>query len=267
MIYQFLENLEKNKLKDIAGMEALGIGEKTGLFFSELSLSIDKAFAKLKTSAHVVNYDQVSKVVGLNNPNFFKHASDQLPTPAFFSKDAMSFEDYCKGVNLAPVFLSEMNTEIARFYSWLKEVASKGVIGHTYRFSISSTTQMVFDVESFIGSLKEHKNSTAHFNDMYSSFNDVFNTIQQFNSAVSTVKSRDIEVLAKNLDMVSKIGNLIVEKIKASEIVLDEQSMGKIQTLFTEFSNYANYLGVMLGLMNEQTRVFEEQLSDIKKMK
>lgn len=267
MIYQFLENLEKNKLKDIAGMEALGIGEKTGLFFSELSLSIDKAFAKLKTSAHVVNYDQVSRVVGLNNPNFFKHATDQIPTPAFFSKKAMSFEDYCKGVNLAPVFLSEMNTETARFYTWLKEVASKGIVGQTYRFSISSTTQMFFDVESFVGGLKEHKNSTAHFNDMYNSFNDVFNTIQQFNSSVSTVKSRDIEVLSKNMDLISKIGNLIAEKIKSSEIVLNPLALEKIQVLFTEFSNYTNYLGVMLGLMNEQTRVFEEQLADIKKMK
>lgn len=265
MIKETILEIQQNAFPKINGNESLSVADNFRFFFKELSVGFDKKVAGLSHSAHVVDVKPL--VNAIPSINYFRHELDLIPVPAFFDPNKMNWETYCANVNTAPFLISTLSTEASRFYDWLKEIASRGVVARSFSYTIASTDESVAKATAFIKSLSETKNSKVRLNQVYESPGQAVDLIGQFNSTVMMLKPRDIEVTTKQLDLVYKIGELLADKIKSGDIVLNADSLETIQKRIDSFVNLVNITGAMSGMLNELTAVFKEQVDHLKAMK
>ncbi|UVD32181.1 hypothetical protein [Vibrio phage phiKT1028] len=262
-----MENYYLNLLlqpSDVTGNEAFGIPkfltpvEGFRMRFSNLSLELDKKIASMSSSVHVVKYDAAQRRSA--SLSYIDMAKKQLAVPVHFDPRKMKWEDYIKSCYGAVSLVDAFKTDSGRFYDWMKEIAAKGKVSGTFRYTISSTSAQIDRVESFIQSLGNNKKDlTQPLKTLYPSFNVMFKTINDFNVNVSMIKARDAEIIARQLKLNAELGELVLQRIISNDIVLNESDVEIIKRVFDDFERYMNLTGALVGLLNETSSVLQDQ--------
>ena len=264
----YLDLLQANG--EVAGQEGLPLPklftpiEGFRIRLSSLSLQLDKKIAGMSRSIHEVKYQ--SAQMRAEKLKYLKCDSNTLPIPTNFDPRNITWEKYINYCISAVSLVDNFKTDSARFYDWLREIAAKGKVGGTFRYTISGTARQIDSLDGFIKLLgnKSHT-ATRPLADMYPSFNEMFKQINTYNNTVKMVKARDAEIIAKQLKLNADLGELVLARIVSSDIVLNESDIKTIQVTFDEFERYMNITGAMVGLLNELSAVLTAQCKEVEK--
>lgn len=264
---EVIRSVQHPEILSISGFEALSIGESINLFLKEIGGGMDRRLASLSKSVHPVEFLSVKRELEKNGILYVKNTTVQILTPEAFIPGMGNMMAYTKAVISGAYIIGSLKTEAARLYDWLKQVVSKGRMESDFKWAVSDFSMAVNKAETFLKDLPETSRSvTYNLNQVYMSFDEMWDVINTFNNAVKTIGGRDVEVLAKTWQDVYNIGQLLVRKIKASDLIIDEQTMQDIEQVVTKFSGLNNVAAAMMVLTNELSAVFAAQVETVKKL-
>lgn len=252
----------------VTGYEALGIGEKFNLFFTEISTSIDKRMATLAKSIHTVDFQPTKKHLEKDGILYVKNTHVELLTPEGYVPGMGNMMAHTKAVTDAVYIICSLKTEASRLYDWMKQIITKGRMETEFRWTIGEFGMAVNKAEDFIKNMPEGSRTLRYnLGQVYVSYDEAWDVMHTFNNAVRTLGSRDVEITAKVLGDVYALGKLLVQKIQANDILLSQEAVSDIETIVNKFAELTNVSGVMMVLLNELTAVFNSQLKTLKGLK
>jgi len=266
MNYNFVSQVKNSNLLEISGVESLGVGEALHLFFEEFFTGTDRKLAQFQTSLHTINWQGTEKLLKDRNINFINNANQRITVPTYFQAGEGEMLYYVSNIVSAITVVEGFKTEIQRFYDWMKNVIKKGRADKAYQWTITNYDSKVGEVVAFIKELREGP-KTATMNKVYVNFPEAFGLMSRYSLAVEAIKARDAEVMARDLKNVYEVGNLLVAKIKANDLVIDAYTLKGIQDKVSQFNELTNVVGGALGLINELTAVFNSQLKEFQAFK
>jgi hypothetical protein len=268
LVNEMLHEIHYPAITTVAGFESLSIGESFSLFFAELSTSIDKRLSLLAKSIHTVNFDQTRLRLKKENILYVKNTTVPMLTPEGYLPGMGSMMLYTKNVALGVYIVSSLKTEASRLYDWLKDIVSKGRMGQEFRWSIGDFGQALTKAENFIKGLPDNgRTTTQNLGVVYSSFEEMWDVIHTYNVAVKNLGSRDAEMISKIITDVFEIGQLLVKKIKANDLILTPEAIAEVEGIVNRFRDFTNVAGVMMVLLNELTAVFQAQVKSLDALK
>lgn len=252
----------------VTGFEALSIGESFNLFFNELSVTIDKRMATLSKSIHVVDFNQVKKHLEKNNIYYVKNTAVEILTPEGYHPGMGNMMAHTKAVTDAVYIICSLKTEASRLYDWMKQIIQKGRMESQFKWTIGEFGIALNKAEDFIKNLPDNSRSLRYnLGQVYVSYDEVWAVMNVHNNAVRTMGSRDIELTAKVLTQVYELGQLLVKKIHANDILLSKEAISDIEHIVNKFAELTNVSGAMMVLLNELTAVFNAQLEVLGELK
>ena len=264
---EILSSVQHPELPTIAGCEALSIGESINLFLKEIGGGVDRRLATLSKSIHPVEFLPVKRELEKKGILYVKNTTTQILTPEAFVPGMGNMMAYTKAVLNGSYIMGTLKTEAGRLYDYLKQVVVNGRVEGDFRWAVSDFSVAVGKAETFLKDLPETSRAvTYNLNQVYMSFEEMWEVINTFNNGVKTIGGRDIEVLAKTWQDVYNIGQLLVRKIKASDILIDEDTLADIERVVTKFAALNNIAGAMMVLTNELSAVFSSQVETVKKL-
>lgn len=251
----------------ISGFEALSIGENINLFLKEIGGGVDRRLATLSKSIHPVEFMSVKRELEKNGILYVKNTTTQILTPEAFIPGMGNMMAYTKAVISGAYIIGSLKTEAARLYDWLKQVVVKGRMENDFKWAVSDFSTAFNKAETFLKDLPENGRSvTYNLGQVYMSFDEMWDVLNTYNNAVKTIGGRDVEILAKTWADVYNIGQLLVRKIKASDLIIDEETLTDIEQVVTKFSGLNNVAGAMMVLTNELSAVFTAQVAAVKQL-
>lgn len=252
-------------LDTIEGNEALSVGEAITTKLKEMSLGIDAFNAKnFNKSIHTVKGIEIWKDLSVKG-NYFGVSIKHIPSPVFFDLNKLSFTDYVALVLKAVPIVKLVQSQADALYRSLKTTASTGRVP----FSIRNTDALVMinqTRDEFSKFISDSGVYTRAVSEMYPNFDIAYKTMVEFNKIVTTLQSRDIEVLAKSADQVIYIANLLKAKLAESEIILKEQDRNVLNDAVNEMVDSITFAGMMVSQLNDLTRVLQLQCDEAKKL-
>ena len=252
---------------DITGVEKLNLGESFSLFFKEFSLNVDKKMAALKSTIHAVDYKPTKEYIAKNNILFVKNAGVKITTPEYFNGEFQGMEAYVSMLLKGVFVINGLRSETNHLYMWIKSIIKTGRMDKSFKWGVTDYDTAYQEVHSSIKALEPSKRIGFPLDQVYLRFEDCFDLIDQYNNAIKNIKSRDVEVLSKEISAVYNLGSLLVTKIQTGDMLISEQAINDIQNVVNEYIDIVNTCGVVMGLLNELTAVFTTELSEFKKMK
>lgn len=252
----------------VAGFEALGIGERFQLFFNEISTTIDKRMAVLAKSIHVVDFVPVQRHLEKNEILYVKNTHIQMLTPVNYHPGLGNMMHHVNAVVDGVYIIGSLKTEATRLYDWLKQVLTKGRMDTEFKWTISEFGMAVNRSEEFIKNLPDTgRNLNYNLGQVYVSYDEIWGCMNTYNQSVRTMGARDAEITVKVLSDVYDLGRILVQKIQANDIMLDQRAVNDIESVVNKFAELVNVSGVMMVLLNELTAVFNAQLRTLKDLK
>lgn len=251
----------------VQGFEALSIGESFNLFFKEITFSVDKRLALLSKSVHKVDIGGAENNIKTKKVLFVKNAGVQLLTPQGYRSGMANMAAHSAAVCGGVYIISSLKTEASRLYHWLKQILKTGRMDNSFRWTVSDFDKALGTAENFIKNLPDADRQTQFpLGQVYVSFEEFFEVSANFNNAVSLLSPRDVELTAKELSSVYELGNLLVAKIHANDIVLSEVAISDIESVVNRFVELTNIAGAMMVLLNELTAVLTAQAKVLAKL-
>jgi hypothetical protein len=251
----------------VMGTEGLSLGESFGLFFKEFSTNIDKRMAGLSKSVHKVDFSHAETNIRNKKVLFVKNGGLLVLTPQGFRPGLANMAGHTKAVTGGVYLISSLKTEATRLYHWLKQIAKTGRMDSSFRWTVSDFDQAMDAGVNYIKNLPVQDRQTRHpLAQVYVSFEEFFEVVNGFNNSVSLIGARDIELITRELTNVYELGSLIVNKIKANDLLLNEAAIADIESVINRFVELTNVCGAMMALLNELTQVFTEQSKTFEKL-
>jgi len=264
---QALARVHQKTPLSVMGAEGLSVGESLQLFFKEFSTSIDKRMAILSKSVHTVDFSAAERTIVSKKVLFVKNGGLQMLTPQGFRPGLANMAQHTKAVCGGVYLISSLKTEAARLYHWLKEILRKGRLDSSFSWTVTDFDQALDAGINYLKNLPASDRQTRHpLAQVYISFEEFFGTVSGFNGSVKMLGARDVELIARELSNVYDLGQLIVTKVKANDLVLTEGALHDIESIINRFVELTNVCGAMMALLNELTQVFEEQSSTLAKL-
>lgn len=255
--------LDKLKESQIAGNESLSVVEQFKFMFKNLSLDIDKKLAFFNKSIHIINVDEFTKKT--KSKLYLDRVNDLLPIPALYNSKTMVWEDYVNGVLKGVNLVSTYKDDVESLYRWLRQIATTSKVPMSFKYKITNTQAQIDAQLSFIKTLSNPSNKEKEtLGTLYNSFNQATLLMADHNSKVSLIKGRDVEIIAKQIQLNAELANVILKKIEVSDITLSPVEVDFVKRIFHNFEIYSNVVGGSLGLINELSAVFEGQIKSIK---
>jgi len=252
----------------VTGFEALSIGENFNLFFKEISTSIDKRMAVLARSIHTVDFKTAQQHLKQQEILYVKNTTLEILTPEGYTPGMGNMMAYTKSVAQGVYIICSLKTEAARLYDWMKQIIQKGRMQSEFKWTIGEFGQVVNNSENFLKNLPDNsRNLRYNLGQVYMSFEEAWDVMNTFNSSVQTLGSRDIELVVKIMSDVYDLGQLLVRKIQANDILISEVGLKDIEIIVNKFAQLTNVSGAMMILLNELTAVFNEQLKTLQSLK
>lgn len=252
----------------IAGMEAFDLKnflspiEGFRMRFKSLSLELDKKIAGMSASIHTVDYNAAQ--MKANKQSYLNRKDMLMPIPVHFNPRTTTMEKYIKSCISAVGLVDSFKTDSSRFYDWLREIAAKGKVSGTFRYTVSSTSRQIDDLQRFIETIgNPKKEMQLPLKDLYPSFNEMFKGINDYNLNVKMIKPRDAETIARQLQLNAELSELVLQRIMSNDIVLDENDIDTIKRVFDDFERYMNLTGGLVGMLNELSAVLKAQCDAI----
>lgn len=251
----------------IQGLEGLSIGESFKLFFKELALSTDTRLATLSKSVHKVSLSPAEANIRGKKLLYVKCTGAALLVPEGYRPGLANMAAHTKAVTNGVFIITSLKTEASRLYHWLKDIINTGRIDSSFRWTVTDFDKALMEALDFVKGIPENNNKQTYpLGQVYISFEEFFETVTRFNIAASTIGARDTEVLAKELTGVYELGELMVTKIKANDLVLSESAIREVESIVNRFIGFTNLAGAMMTLLNELTAVLEDQVKTISKL-
>lgn len=266
MNYNFVSHVQNPVRIHLAGLESLGMGESLRLFFEEFFTETDRRLAQFKTSIHTINWESVQKKLTTNKVLFINNANKRIPVPTYYQSGEGEMAYFIDNVILSITVVEGFKTEIQRFYDWMKQIVKLGRVNNVYKWTISDYDSQVGKVSKFIAELKEG-DKVEKLGEVYLNFEEAYGLMNCFNQNVKSIGPRDAEVMARDLKNVYEVGNLLVNKIKSNDIIIDQYTLQKVQEKVNLFNELTAIVGACLGLINETTAVFDSQLKEFSSFK
>ena len=252
----------------VTGFEALSIGDKFDMFFREMSTAIDKRMAAIAKSIHVVDFQSVQKKLEREEVLYVRNTATEILTPEGYIPGMGNMMGHTKAVTDSVYIISSLKTEASRLYDWLKQIITKGRMDTEFRWTIGEFGQAVSKAEDFVKNLPDQsRNLRYNLGQVYISFDEAWSVMNTFNNSVRTLGARDVEITAKILNDVYGLGQLLVRKIKANDIMLTPEAINDIEHVVNKFAELANISGAMMVLLNELSAVFSSQLKTLSELK
>lgn len=252
----------------VSGFEALSIGESFSLFFKEVSRSVDRRLVALNRTAHAIDVTAVQEAIKRNDTLYVKNTGVEILTPEGFTPGMGNMMGYTKNVAVGVFLISNLKTESVRLYDWLKQIVKTGRMDRTFTWAVTDFEVAVKRSENFIKNLPNNSRAVRfHLGQVYFSFGEFFDTVATHNNAVKSLASRDIEAVAKELTGVYELGQLLVAKIKANDLLLKETTISDIENVINKFIWLTNVAGAMMTLLNELTATLNEQAKTLTNLK
>ncbi|AGB07116.1 hypothetical protein [Vibrio phage VP4B] len=255
----------------VDGMEAFDLKkyltpiEGFRMRFKSLSLELDKKIAGMSSSIHTVDYNKAQAKA--NHQSYFNRSKTMIPIPVHFNPRTTTMEKYIKSCISAVGLVDAFKTDSSRFYDWLREIAAKGKVSGTFRYTVSSTSRQIDDLQRFIETLgNSKKEMQLPLKDLYPSFNEMFRSINEYNLNVKMIKPRDAETIARQLQLNAELSELVLQRIMSNDIVLDENDIDNIKRVFDDFERYMNLTGALVGMLNELSAVLKAQCDVIENL-
>lgn len=248
----------------VTGNEGLSLSPVEGykIRLKSLSLELDKKIAGMSGSIHTVEYNRAMAVS--EHRQFLKKDSHEMPVPVNFDPKRITWDKYVKHCIEAVSLIDGFKTDSSRFYDWMRQIAAKGQVSNTFRYTVSSTAKQIQTLDGFIKLLgNPSRKPKRPLGELYPSFSEMFKTINEYNLNVKMIKARDTEIIAKQLKLNAELGEVLLERIKANDVVLTESDLKTLQRTFDEFEHYMNVVGAMTGLLNELSAVFVGQCKEV----
>lgn len=256
------------QVQAVGGIEALTLGESLSLYFKEFGNSIDNRMAKMTKSIHTVNVKGLSNDLEKRGVLFVKNSHNEILTPEGFTPGLGNMDNYVNNVVRAVYLVSSLKTEASRLYDWIKQIIKKGRIDKSFTWTITDFDTIVNQAETFIKELPELRGGKTYtLEQVYVNFEEYFHLVNKFNTVVTGLKHRDVELAGKELERVYQIGDLLVTKIEHNDITLDVNAIKDIEFVINNFSRLANITGAMMTLLNETSAVLSAQADSIKRLK
>lgn len=248
----------------IDGFEALSITERMKLFFSDVSVGIDKLNAAIfNSSIHTVEYKGIVKNLK-ENGNYFEYSSNQIPTPVFFNPEKTSFREYVSFCVSALGLLQLAEGETDRITTAFKRIASSGEVPFNIRhWGMQKTLDSVkSDMDKNFFSTNK---TTQTINVVYRNANEIDDTFKYFNDSVKSLKSRDVEVVTKKIDNFIDLIKLIKRKVDVGDLKFSSDDTMTMECAIQRLSELVSASGIIMGRLNELTRVMELQVTELKR--
>lgn len=246
------------------GNERLSVTEGLKTWMSNANFHIQKLYSKFTFNVHEV---KVNDLVNRFNkqPDFYpRNVNMLLVTPPYFDKEPGWMHGYVKNLHYTKILINLLNTEVETIYSRLTKLAKQGVVPKQFNWNISDTETTLINVEEFIAGLKTTHSDQHELQLVYRNMDDFFKTVNQHNQNVKQLKSRDTESISRRLDNVYDIAQLIVKKVEAGDIKLNEDTLNDISNMFKELNRLTHVTGTMFSLTNECTGILESQSKQFK---
>lgn len=266
-MFEMINEVKRPQLLALTGIESLGLRESMSMFFGEFNRSVDRKLAALKSSLHEVDYRSTQRYLADKNVLFVRNAGTEITVPEYFTGAMGEMETYTRHLINGIFIVNGLKTETARLYDWLKSIVKKGRMDKSFSWSISDFDACLEQTETFIKELDSNNKAKFPLDQVYLQFNDAFMLMNQYNLAIRSIKSRDIEILTRDITAVYDVGSLLVTKIEANDILLSKEALVDIQLIINNYVHLVNIAGVVTGLLNELTAVFQRQLEEFRKMK
>ena len=266
-MFDMINEVKQPQLLALTGIESLGLRESMSLFFNEFNRSIDRKMSALKSSIHEIDYRSTQRYLESKDILFVRNAGVEITVPEYYSGAMGEMETYVRHLINGILIINGLKTETARLYDWLKSIVKRGRMDKSFSWAITDFDQCVEQTDTFIKDLDPNNKAKFPLDQVYLRFDDAFMLINQYNQTAKSLKSRDIEILSRDITAVYEIGSLLVTKIEANDILLEKSALVDIQLVVNNYIHLVNVAGVVTGLLNELTAVFEAQLGEFRKMK
>lgn len=266
-----MENLIQEALTptttNILGFEALSLGDKFSLFYKEMTLTTDKRLALLSKSVHKVDTTPAQKNIENKNILYVKKTTLPLLVPKGYRPGLGSMAAHTKAVRNGVFIITSLKTEAGRLYDWLKQIIKTGRMDKSFTWTVTDFDTALIESVNFLKSLPvTDRQVTYPLGQVYISFEELYEIVAGFNHSVDMIGGRDAEIIAKELTAVYELGDLLVTKIKANDLVLKEEAIKDIESSCNRFVDLCNLAGANMVLLNELTAVFKSQVETLAKI-
>lgn len=258
-------SIQEQNLPAVEGNEALTFGETLVSFFKEISLGVDAFNAKnFNKSIHTVQGIEVWKDFAAKN-DYFSVASKHIPSPVFFNAQKISFKDYVAFVLRVVPLMKLVASQADLTYRSLKIAATQGKVPHSIR-NIDNQIMVDETKETYAAVVSDTGVYTRGVQDMYPSFNEAYVLAKNFNDVVKTLQQRDAEILAKQTDQVLYMVKLLKDKVDSNEVIFDRHQGDMLNDAIKSLVENVTFVGKMLSLLSDLTRVLQLQVQESKKL-
>lgn len=260
----FIDLVQDPAPLQITGVESLSVGESFNLFFKEFSTNIDRKLVAMSKSVHTVDIDKLRKAIKQKDIIFSAKGGVEIMVPENYEPGLANMMAHTKGVVDGVYLVTFLKAEGARLYDWLKVIIQRGRVETTFRWSISNFDSLIDKGEHFVRNLSDGgRAKTCPLGQVYVNFNEMFEVMETFNAVVKTLGARDAEQASRELTNVYELGQLLVAKIKANELVLDKKVILDIEMTINRFVELTNLCGAMMTLLNELSAVLRAQIYEV----
>ena len=262
-----LAEIKQRDMIALMGNENLNLTESIGLFFKEISNSVDKKLASMSGSIHKVDYLPTKRFINNNKILYTQNTGVEITAPSYVTGEFAEMNYYVGSLISSILVVSTLKSETSSMYKWLKDIVKTGRADTSYRWASSLTDNEILKAHKFLSGLSEPKKQTLRLGQLYNNFEECFDLINHFNNAVGGIKARDTEIIANDLSNIYGLGNLLIAKIEANELTMSKDTIGEINYVVHKWIDLVNIGSAIIGLLNELTAVFTEQLKEFQSMK
>lgn len=250
----------------VSGTEALTVGERLVSFFKELSVGVDAFNAKnFNKSIHTVKGSEVWKELAAGN-DYFSVSIKHIPSPVFFNPTKLSFKSYVDLILRAVPIIKLVDSQAELTYRGFKTAVATGKVP----FSIRNHNDQALIRETrdlFKSLMTDTQTYTRSVGELYPNFTEAFEVCEHFNRVVGLLQSRDVEVVAKRVDQVVYLVNMLKGKLDSNEIILQGPASETLNQAINELSDNVNFAGMMISQLSVLTRVLQLQIDEARKLK
>lgn len=261
----FIERIKNPQLLSVLGAEKLSVGESVGLFFSEFGASIDRRLASFEKSVITLDVEKFRKTIQRKEILFVKNAGLPVIVPETYTPGLGNMMAYTQFVATDGVYLvSSMKTEAIRLYDWLKQLIKTGRPETRFRWTITNFDTVLDRSEQFLKGLPSNPHrKTCTLGEVYVNFEELYSVLETYNVSAKLLGARDVEMASRELSRVYELGQLLVEKIKTNDLVVDEKNLTEVELVVNRFVEFTDICGAMMTLLNELAAVFRDQTETI----
>lgn len=265
---KFIDAVKNYEPIEIAGLEALSLGESIGLFFSEFGTMVDKKVGLFARPVHMVDNNKLRNMVSRREINFVRHSAVPITVPTNYTPGIANMMAHVKGAVEGVYLLGSLRTETTRLYDFLKQMIKTGRSDKRFKWTINNLDESILNADSFVKQLPdEQRRLKVPLSEVYVNFNEMLEVIDVYNTSLKTLSARDVEIVARELTNTYHLGELLIEKIKSNELTFERSVLTDLELTVNNFVRLVDIAGAMMTLLNELSAVFREQIKEVVALK